>query len=141
MSHGSPITATDLWTVAQTAWGEARGEPIEGRYAVIWTIRNRQSLHRRWRSMPLVAICRAPWQYSVWNPKDPNLPHIQNVSLEDAVFCECLQIAIEVLGGQSISPVGRATHYHTAAIACPNWAKGHTSVCQIGGHLYYEDIA
>ena len=135
------ITAIDLWTVAQTAWGEARGETLEGIYAVIRTIRNRQELHRRWRGMPLVAICRAPWQYSVWNASNPTLAKMQDVSLDDPVFCRCLIAAVEVMGSIVMSPVGHATHYHTTAIALPNWAKGHTPVCQVGTHLFYEDIA
>ena len=47
---------TDLWTVAQTCWGEARGEPMAGLYAVAHTIRNRAELHPRWRGTAVAQI-------------------------------------------------------------------------------------
>ena len=135
------ISAQDLWVVAQTAWGEARGEGFPGIYAVVWVIRNRQEFHKRWRTKSLMTICRAPMQFSCWNVGDPNLPKLRDVSLDTREFAVCLQAAIGAIGGMVSSSVGRATHYHAESIARPTWAEGQTPVCQVGHHLFYEGIA
>ena len=138
---GLRLSAHDLWTVAQTAWGEARGEGSPGIYAVVWVIRNRQEFHPRWRQKSLTHICRAPMQFSCFNPGDPNRPKLRTVSLDDRAFVLCLQAAVEVLGGLVSSSVGRATHYHAETLAVPVWAEGHEPVCTIGHHIFYSDIA
>ena len=137
---GMRATQTDLWVVAQTCWGEARNQQSIGMYAVAWVIRNRHDFHRRWKGMPLADICRYPFQFSCWNIKDKNLPKMRDVSLDDRVFCQCLLAAVEVMGGLVMSSVGRSTHYYVAESRMPNWAKGQAPLCQVGAHLFFENI-
>ena len=73
------ITAEDLWTLAQTMWGEARGEGTDGLGAVALVIRNR-SQDRRWERLSIAGICRQPWQFSVWNVGDPNRAKLLEVA-------------------------------------------------------------
>ena len=138
---GLRLDAQDLWTIAQTAWGEARGEGSPGIYAVAWVIRNRYDFHPRWRNKPLMAICCAPMQFSCWNPRDPNLNKIRSLSLDNREFVVCLQAAVEVMGGVVAPAVGRATHYYADLIPPPVWAEGHEPVAIVGHHRFYEGIA
>lgn len=135
------ITATDVWTMAQTAWGEARGEGSAGIEAVLWTMRHRHTLHPRWTKYSLDAICRARFQYSAWNPGDGNRALIERLNLDDDVFCVCLTLAIGVLAGQRQDVVCGATHYYATGTREPRWAKGHAPVVIIGHHRFYANIA
>lgn len=136
------VTAADLWTVAQTAWGEARSEGVGGMAAVVEVIRNRQQLARRWQGWSLQDVCHAPAQFSVWNLTDPNRRLLEALTLTDRVFCEALHVAIEVLRGARPATVGAATHYYADTMARPPaWARGHTPVAHLGHHLFFEGIA
>lgn len=140
--NGIRATAQDIWTVAQTCWGEARGEGSPGIYAVAWVIRNRHDLHPRWKGKPLMAICRAPMQFSCWNPGDPNLNKLRDVSLDDRVFVLCLQAAVDVMGGLVSPSVGDATHYYAESMPSPPpWAEKHVPVAHVGHHLFFVGIA
>jgi hypothetical protein len=132
-------TADDLWILASTVYGEARGEPLVGQVAVAWTVRNRALHHSTWRGQSIQQICLAPKQYSCWNEGDPNRPKVLAVTLNDPVFLGCLHVAIDVLGELSWSPVGCATHFY-AGSRVPAWAKGKTPVAVIGRHRFFEDI-
>jgi hypothetical protein len=133
-------SAHDLWTVAQTLVGEARGEPFLGQVAVAWVIRNRQEHHVRWQGMCLADICTSRAQFSCWNAKDPNRPVIQALTLDDPIFVHALHVALTVLGNEIGSPVGLATHFY-AGTRVPAWAKGKTPVVVIGRHRFFEHIA
>ena len=136
----------DLWITAQTVWGEARGESVEGRIAVAHVIRNRALLLLRQRPKtlePYVLVCKMPWQFSCWNANDPNRALLEALSLRNLAFAACLHVAVDVLSGQEASPVGHARHYfNPAAVAkIPAWAQGKTPVVSIGHHDFYEGIA
>jgi len=131
----------DLWTIAQTIYGEARGEPHEGQVAVAWVIVNRQRLHPRWHRKSLAAICKAPYQFSCWNAGDPNRAKIEDVALNDHTFAVCVHIAVDVLTGRSIDSTYGATHYYAATTPAPRWAVGKTPSARIGHHLFFANIA
>lgn len=136
----------DLWVTAQTVWGEARGESVEGRIAVAHVIRNRALLLLRQRPTtlePYVLVCKMPWQFSCWNVNDPNRALLEALSLHNMAFAACLHVAVDVLSGQAPSPVGHARHYFNpvAVARVPAWALGKTPLCSIGHHDFYEGIA
>jgi N-acetylmuramoyl-L-alanine amidase len=133
--------ADDLWTVAQTVWGEARGDGEKGMIAVCWVIRNRYEVHPRWKEMALMTICRAPYQFSAWNAHDPNLEKMLSLSLVDVDFCHALHLVVDVLSGVTPSIVGKATHYYVRGTPVPTWAVGKTPCCLVGKQLFFEDIA
>jgi N-acetylmuramoyl-L-alanine amidase len=135
-----PITAEDLWVLASTVWGEARGEPREGKYAVAWVVRNRLEHHPTWQGKTVMEVCRSPWQFSCWNIQDPNYTKVVALTMEDLIFVTCLHIAVDVLGNEVASPVGRATHYYSGT-RVPAWARGKTPVRVLGRHRFFEDIA
>ena len=135
------VSSTDLFTLAQTLWGEARGEGIQGLEAVAWVIRNRHEIHPRWKGLPIFQVCKAPYQFSCWLQNDPNYPKMLGLSTDDALFVECLISAAEVLGGQVVNPVGLSTHYYAKGTPEPKWAIGKTPFVTIGHHMFYEHIA
>ena len=136
----------DLWVTAQTVWGEARGESLEGRIAVAHVIQNRvwRLLRQRPSTLePYVRVCRMPWQFSCWNANNPNRALLEVLSLSNLDFASCLHVAVDVLSGQVPSPVGHARHYFNPVVVAkiPAWAQGKTPVCSIGHHDFYEGIA
>lgn len=138
--QGIRVTAMDVWTVAQTAWGEARNQGSSGLYAVIWVVRNRHDFHQRWKDRALREICRAPFQFSCWNYGDPNLAKLRQVSLDDRIFCQCLVATTDVLGGLVMSNVEKATHYYADGTPVPTWALNKTPCTKVGQHLFFQNI-
>lgn len=136
-----PQDATDLWVVSQTVYGESRGESEAGQTGVAWVIRNRQRYHSTWQGMTLAAICQAPYQFSCWNPDDPNCAALQALTLANAGFAAIVGVVTRVLSDDLASPVGQATHYYADSIAEPYWAEGESPVAIIGHHRFYEGIA
>ena len=68
--------------LALTLWGEARGEPVLGKRAVAWVVRNRMSIAEAWlerkgRQHPLfgdgtvAGVVLRPYQFSCWLKGDP----------------------------------------------------------------------
>ena len=129
------MTSDDLSIMARTIWGEARGEPLTGKIAVAWVIKNRAD-HPGWWGKDIKGVCQAPYQFSAWLPDDPNRPKLLAVTVEDESFRECLYAVAAVLGGFSKDPTKGATHYHTAGIS-PKWAAGKTPNVKIGAHLFF----
>jgi spore germination cell wall hydrolase CwlJ-like protein len=137
----SPCTALDLWTMAQTAWGEARGEGVAGLSAVLQVMRNRQRLHRTWQGKSIQAICQAKWQFSCWNATDPNRAKVEAVGMEDATFRLALQLAIPILVDLAADPTHGATHYYAIQSPRPRWAIGKVPSATIGHHVFFAGIA
>lgn len=126
--------------LARTIWGEARGEPMEGREAVASVVVNRARRRRKHFGLTVEDVCRKPWQFSCWNSNDPNRRRLLEVSLADAVFRHCLDIARRAVSGTLADRTAGSTHYHHEAIA-PVWSRGHSPVTQIGRHRFYNDVA
>src|SRR5690606_7288829 len=112
-----------LDVLARTLWGEARGEGRRGLEAVAAVIMNRRAAGRWGASVE--AVCRAPRQFSCWNPDDPNRRKLEAVDENDPVFALCREIAAAALAGRLADPTGGATHYHARGVR-PWWARGRT---------------
>ena len=147
------ISATihDLDALARTVWGEARGEPVEGRAAVAHVVLNRARKAQEFkakngRSHPLfgngsiVGACIAAWQFSCWNLGDPNRVKMGRLTLGDGDFMQCVEIALKVIGGKKPDTVSGATHYYADSIAPPKWAIGKIPVAVIGRHCFFNNI-
>jgi len=125
----------DIETLARTIWGEARGEPQQGKVAVAWVVLNRAAGKKK-----LGEVCRAKWQFSCWNPDDPNRAKMANVTLADPVYRDCMLAALSVVQGRAgPDPTEGSKHYHTKDVT-PYWSRGKVPVCQIGAHLFFNDI-
>jgi spore germination cell wall hydrolase CwlJ-like protein len=131
----------DVDTMARTLWGEARGEDYEGRVAVAWVIKNRalKSPAYNWPSS-VKGVCLQKWQFSCWNPTDPNRAKMVNLTEIDSMFKECLRIAASVLNGDIDDPTKESDHYHASSISAPTWAQGKKPTTTIGNHRFFNLI-
>lgn len=126
----------DLDIAARTVWGEARGEPQDGRLAVAHVLVN------RWRvddGATLEAICHKPSQFSCWNKDDPNEPRVRAASWDDPNLRACLRAVLEALDPHSQDLTGGARHY-CAIGKTPDWIEGRQPTVTIGRHHFYAGI-
>ncbi|MGE5145629.1 MAG: cell wall hydrolase [Candidatus Eiseniibacteriota bacterium] len=142
MTDGSAKSADgaadrDVDVTARTLYGEARGQPLDGIVAVACVIVNRA--RRGTYGDGAAGVCRRPWQFSCWNPRDPNRAIIERVQPGVFVFDVCRLVASLVLRGVLSDPTGGATHYHTKGVA-PEWSRGKTPSAVIGDHQFFNDI-
>ena len=129
---------SDVLVMAQTIWGEARGESNEGQYAIGHVIKNRFDSNKWFSADSLEGVCKKKWQFSCWNEDDPNKEKMEKLTQED--IKDFIEIAKSVLDGSKESNVGKATHYYADYIKEPKWAEGKTPITKTGVHHFYEDI-
>lgn len=130
-----------LAIVAKTLWGEARGEPERGMYAVACVIERRRQL--RWRkAKDAASVCLTPLQFSCWNDNDPNRVRMEAIARQpDAAYERALRIAQDLLDGDLTDITAGATHYYAASMkAPPFWARGKRPCATVGNHFFFNDI-
>ena len=128
---------SDLSALADTIYGEARGELYGGKMAVGCVVRNRVR-KPGWWGRDYESVCKKPFQFSCWNDRDPNLAAIKSVPEHDDTYQECIKSAREILSGCVDVTLG-STHYHALKVK-PTWAQDLTPIIQIGGHLFYRNV-
>jgi uncharacterized protein (TIGR02594 family) len=132
----------DALTLARTLYGEARGEGRAGMEAVASVIMNRVRSARYPGSV--AGVCLQRFQFSCWNPNDPNRKKIVNLNAgQDNAFDACLNVARRALAAQIVDPTGGALHYHATSISPPKWvlaSPNHVVTARIGGHIFYTGI-
>lgn len=138
------IRSDPVEVLARTLYGEARGEPVRGKEAVAAVIMNRvrkaEARGGWWWGDDVIGVCLKPWQFSCWNPGDPNRARILAVTADNKTFATCLRIARRAIAGGLDDPTGGATHYHNRSVH-PPWAWNHAPSAEIGGHLFYATVA
>lgn len=134
--------AGELTTFAQTLWGEARGEGVEGMEAVACVIMNRFRTRYRGRDS-VAAVCLDPKQFSCWLRGDPNRRKLEQiVRTPDATYLEAEQIAARALKGGLIDVTQGARHYYATTMSVPpDWARGKIACFSLGRHLFFNDVA
>lgn len=146
LPDGYAVTDLDLDTATRTLYGEGRGEPVEGRIAVVHVMLNRLRTPGWWcrqrgDGIPddtIAAVCRDPWQFSAWNPNDPNLKKMQALKSDDPTYVKLRQIVeAVVVEGIYADPTGGATHYKRHDVRA-NWAGGRTPTTRIGVHEFFD---
>ena len=125
----------DTEILAKTIYGEARGEGLTGMEAVANVIINRAK-HPGWWGKTVREVCLKPYQFSCWNPDDPNRKKLEGDLSADPIFDVCLRIARRALGGVLPDRTKGATHYHALSVS-PKWASALVPNVQIGNHLFY----
>ena len=138
MNKGNGMDKSDRLVMAQTIWGESRGETKEGQYAIAHVIKNRLDSKKWFSTDTLEGVCKKKWQFSCWNEGDPNKEKMEQLTHGD--IKDFVDIANNVLDGLHDSNVGKATHYYADYISEPKWAEGKTPITKIGVHHFYEDI-
>jgi spore germination cell wall hydrolase CwlJ-like protein len=136
----------DLDITALTVWAEARGETVDGQKAVIHVIKNRW-LNPGWWSRQrgdgidddtLAAVCLDPYQFSAWNPADPNRAKLDNPeTLKRPDVQKIRKLVARTL--HEPDTTNGATHYCTIAVTKhTKWAKGRKPVFVCGNHRFYR---
>lgn len=139
-----PVTELDLDTATRTLFGEGRGEPVEGQIAIVHVILNRTRAPGWWSrhkdDIPddtIAAVCRDPWQFSCWNPSDPNRAKLLALKPADPAYVKLRHVVEAVIRGEHPDPTGGATHYKRYDIRA-NWADGRTPTARIGVHQFFD---
>jgi N-acetylmuramoyl-L-alanine amidase len=137
---------TDRRAVALTVWGEARGEGVTGMMAVACVIRNR-ALHPkvRWWGTGWKGVCLHPFQFSVWNEKDPNRRLLLSIAQGSPLpngpmsvtMATAMSITHDLMEGKLPDVTNSADHYHTLDVR-PPWKDDSKVVARHGAHIFYR---
>jgi cell wall hydrolase len=150
----TPLSSYDLRVLAQTIWGEARGERLEGRAAVGYVILHRADLARDWLRRyrrrhilygdgSVAGACLQRLQFSCWNEGDPNRAHLDGLTTADPVFREISDLVDDLVYRRiPEDPIPGATHYITeiALAAAPpgHWSRSMIRVGKVGHHVFFK---
>jgi uncharacterized protein (TIGR02594 family) len=133
----------DQLILARTIYGEAAGEPDEGKRAVAQVVMNRAASGRYPQSV--TGVCLQPSQFSCWNANDPNRNKIIGLQPNgDKVFNVCFAIAGDALAGNINVLTPAVMHYFADYISKPSWVLRSPNAFmekKIGHHLFYRGIA
>lgn len=134
---------TDIEALWLTAYGESRGEPVEGQIAVMNVIKNRVKPGTNY-----VNVISKPQQFSCWNDDDPNLPILVELGEQNTFFAKSSSLIIDqikflangIITNQLLDNTKGSTHYLVTALfnstICPSWAKGRTPRVIIGNQTF-----
>jgi N-acetylmuramoyl-L-alanine amidase len=137
----------DLTAMALTLYGEARGEPIEGKIAVAMVIRNRVLAHYR-GATSYAEVCLAKDQFSCWIEEAALLRDAALALSGDAhlipTLALCREIAAATIAGTLADNTKGATAYYAPAAmkpvdAVPEWAVG-VPTTQLGSQLFLTAV-
>jgi spore germination cell wall hydrolase CwlJ-like protein len=130
--------AAELTCLAENVYHEARGEPLEGQYAVAEVTMNRvrstrfpdsvcEVVHeKRWD----VRRRRDVGAFSWTELERLRRPH-------GAAWQQAREVAVAVYDGAHPPRVPNALHYHANYIK-PSWARANRRVATIGSHVFYR---
>ena len=129
----------ELFTLAKTMYGEARGESNLGKQAVCHVILNRVKKGGWWGNT-IEKVCRKKYQFSCWNQNDPNKEKLEVLTLDNKDYLICIIIAARCLAQELEDNTNGCTHYHVKKLQ-PSWAMQKTPDIQIENHVFYKGIA
>jgi len=116
---------SDLALLQLALWREARGEPYAAKLAVAHSISNRSLVSCWWNDhtpYSAKAVILHKWQYSSFNPGDPN--ETKWPADDDPSFAECCAAALAVMSGRSADTTNGATNYFDTSIEWPKaWGE------------------
>lgn len=134
---------TDLDALTLTIWGEARGEPIEGKIGVAMVMRNRVLAHYR-GALTFVAVCTAHAQFSAWTDEAAQMQAENELLTGDPTLAAhsslrlCLEIARATIAGLLCDNTRGANHYYAKTIPPPNWITGAVPIVTLGNQVFYN---
>ena len=138
------MTNQDTLTLAQTIFGEARGEykhasgGLAALIAVANVIVNRSKKPNRFGSS-IHHVCTRAWQFSCWNENDPNRALISSKTPGSSdLFDLCYEVAENVISGKWPDLTKGSDHYHAPMATLPAWAHGASPQVTIGHHKFYK---
>ena len=126
----NPMTA-ELFIVALTILGEARGEGMEGMAGVASVIQTRMIERKQSASQ----VCLSPKQFSFWNGGVSESAKRKLLATPQGK--NALYLADLVIHQQMPDIVKGANHYHAISVA-PRWARDARLVATIRNHKFYK---
>lgn len=144
MTQNSSCTQAEINILARTIYGEARGEykRIDGGVASFIAIANvvmNRLSQKTWYGTSIREVCQKPFQFSCWNPGDPNRDLLVADVLTDPVFYHCYDVALKVANGLWPDLTEGCDHYHAHRMTVyPKWSRGVKPKIRIGGHVFYR---
>ena len=123
--------------LARTIYCEARGESVEGKFAVGAVIMNRVESPRFRYDENIIAACVRYRQFSCWNKNDPNFKFAIGNDLDWAIYYQCVLAALRAMTGED--PTKGSCHYHTKAVD-PVWSRDKTPCYEVGNHVFFNDV-
>ncbi len=130
------MTPDDLYYLALTAWGEARGDGIATMEAICHVILNRVA-DDRWPDI-IREVVEQPGQFAAWSIDGPNLVKMLAVTLDNSIFREAYSAALRAIGDRANDPTGGATHYFANYIDKPSWAEDMRVTLRVGTHIFMK---
>ena len=129
--EGTNSMTAELFIVALTILGEARGEGMEGMAGVASVIQTRMTE----RHQSAKEVCLSPKQFSFWNSGVSESTKRKLLATPQGK--NALYLADLVIHRQMISIVKGANHYHAVSVS-PKWAKDAKLVATIRNHKFYR---
>ena len=132
---GALESSRELECLTQAVYYEARGETPSGQAAVAQVVLNRV----RHPAFPKT-VCGVVFQGAARKTGCQfsfACNGVMRRRVEPAAWRRAERIAVRALGGEVMADVGRATHFHTTAVA-PYWGPRMTRVTQVGQHVFYR---
>ena len=142
------LKLTPAQVLALTIYGEARGEPTEGKIAVGSVILERVD-HRDWDGKTIPEVCFKKWQFSCYNENDPNYPKLLHITERwdaemtvDSSLNDGFGIALGLINGHiPRTPEITTTHccQYTTVKGADNvtWDDKMKVVARIGSHIFF----
>ena len=127
ISYFSRMDKSDVEALTKVIYGEARGEPYEGKVAVAHVVLNRA----RKNGTSIQTEASRPHQFEGYAAAGR--------MSETAARDECERIAQDVIAGRVSDPTQGARHFCTKNCN-PNWASGKTPCATIGNHKFFNDV-
>ena len=106
---------------------EARGEPVEGRVAVVEVVLARRESNR-WPSTACGVIAQRAQFSFVRNGRIPDV--------SSSHYDRAREVVMDVLSGRTSSSAKGATYFHASYVR-PGWSRSKRQISQIGRHLFY----
>jgi spore germination cell wall hydrolase CwlJ-like protein len=127
----------DLRCLAENVYFEARGEPLEGQYAVAEVTLNRLQSHQ-FASTLCGVVHEARWDrirkrlvaHFSWTELGPLSPQ------DGDAWKQAMEVATVAYDGREPVVPG-ALFYHATRIT-PEWAKSKQAIATIGNHIFYR---
>jgi len=141
---------SDVYLLAQTIYGEARGSP-QDRIPIGHTVLTRATNGWAWDGETIREVVTKPDQYKCFKPGAgiENYKATQNPEKDDPrAFTQCLEIAQGILSGRIPDPTGGATHFYEKGHKPPKWTRNKKRMRHIGriqtptgltDHVYSEE--
>jgi spore germination cell wall hydrolase CwlJ-like protein len=136
------LEANEALVLAQTIYGEARGElsRVEGGLSALIAVGNVVMNRCLKERTSLEQVCKRPFQFSCWNSTDPNFLEIEHATVRHTPeFLVCMHVAGELLSMNWPDLTNGATHYYAQYLTVPYWVKDMQLRAKIGRHLFFKE--